>query len=94
MSVTINLPAILARLADNTRVLEATAPATCSVCDVVEQIATRYPGLAPRLRDENGEPYAFVTFYLNDDDIRFNGGFSAPVRDGDEVTIVPAIAGG
>ena len=94
MSVTINLPAILARLADNTRVLEATAPATCSVGDVVEQIATRYPGLAPRLRDENGEPYAFVTFYLNDDDIRFNGGFSAPVRDGDEVTIVPAIAGG
>lgn len=94
MTVTINLPAILAKLADNSRVIEATAPASRSVGDVVEEIATRYPGLAPRLRDERGQPYAFVTFYLNDDDIRFSGGFAAPVRDGDEVTIVPAIAGG
>lgn len=41
-----------------------------------------------------GNPYAFVTFYLNDEDVRFTGGFDAAVRDGDEVTIVPAIAGG
>ncbi|MGA9837556.1 MAG: hypothetical protein WBQ26_09610 [Gemmatimonadaceae bacterium] len=42
------------------------------------------------MRDDGGEPYPFVTFY----DIRFSGGFAAAVRDGDEVTIVPAIAGG
>jgi sulfur-carrier protein len=57
-------------------------------------VAERYPNLAPRLRDETGKPYPFVTFYLNDEDIRFNGGFDAPVSDGDELTVVPAIAGG
>ena len=94
MSVTVNLPAVLARLADNARVIESPAPSSQRVGDVIEEIVTRYPGLAPRLRDARGEPYAFVTFYLNDDDIRFNGGFGDTVRDGDEVTIVPAIAGG
>jgi len=44
--------------------------------------------------DENGQPYPFVTFYLNDEDIRFSGGFTAAVRDGDELTIVSAVAGG
>jgi sulfur-carrier protein len=94
MTVTINLPAILARLADNSRVLEAATPTPGCVGDVVEDLVARFPGLAPRLRDDKGEPYAFVTFYVNDDDIRFSGGFAAPVHDGDELTIVPAIAGG
>jgi len=46
------------------------------------------------VRDAAGKPYAFVTFYVNDDDARFQGGFAASVRDGDEIIIVPAIAGG
>ena len=62
--------------------------------EVVANIADRYPDLAPRLRDAQGDPYAFVTFYLNDEDIRFTGSFQSPVKDGDELTIVPAIAGG
>src|SRR4029077_20427375 len=48
----------------------------------------------PRLRDKEGKPYPFVNFYLNDEDVRFRGGFAAPVQDGDEVTVIPAIAGG
>ena len=48
----------------------------------------------PRLRDADGGPYPFVTYYLNDEDIRFRGGFAAPVREGDEITVVAAIAGG
>ncbi|OYV70077.1 MAG: molybdopterin synthase sulfur carrier subunit [Gemmatimonadetes bacterium 21-71-4] len=91
MSVTVNLPSILARLANNSRLVESDG---VTVGAVVAQLAERYPALGPRLRDDRGEPYPFVTFYLNDDDIRFNGGFAATVRDGDEVTIVPAIAGG
>ena len=42
----------------------------------------------------SGEPYPFVTYYLNDEDIRFAGGFGAPIRAGDELTIVSAVAGG
>ncbi|HVZ47304.1 MAG TPA: MoaD/ThiS family protein [Gemmatimonadaceae bacterium] len=87
---TLYLPAILARLAD-ARAIESSAT---TVGDLVADVATRYPALAPRLRDAQGQPYPFVTFYLNDEDIRFRGGFAAPVCADDEVTVVPAIAGG
>ncbi len=91
MAITLNLPTVLSKLADGNKTLEAEG---ATLGDVVQSVAERYPNLAPRLRDDAGQPYPFVTFYLNDDDIRFNGGFGAPVKDGDEVTIVPAIAGG
>jgi molybdopterin synthase sulfur carrier subunit len=91
MPVTVNIPTILARLTDGRRTIETQGQ---TVGGVVSQLAERFPGLGPRLRDDRGEPYPFVTFYLNDDDIRFSGGFAAAVQDGDEVTIVPAIAGG
>jgi molybdopterin converting factor small subunit len=90
MSVTLHLPTVLAKLADS-RVVEATGS---TVGEAVAEVAARFPNLAPRLRDADGKPYPFVTFYLNDEDIRFQGGFDAPVTDGDELTVVPAIAGG
>jgi len=90
MSVTLFLPAVLAKLAGGNAIESDGA----TVGDVVGNVAARFPGLAARLRDEAGLPYPFVTFYLNDEDIRFHGGFSATVYDGDELTVVPAIAGG
>jgi molybdopterin synthase sulfur carrier subunit len=90
MPVTLHLPAVLAKLAD-ARAITVHAK---TVGDVVSQVADLYPSLAPRLRDDAGLPYAFVTFYLNDEDIRFQGGFDTVVNDGDELTVVPAIAGG
>jgi sulfur-carrier protein len=90
MPVTLHLPTILAKLADG-RVVVADGS---TVGEVVDAVSSRFPALAPRLRDDAGEPYPFVTFYLNDEDIRFQGGFAASVNDGDELTIVPAIAGG
>jgi molybdopterin synthase sulfur carrier subunit len=86
MSVTLSLPAVLTRLTDGARTIEASG---ATVGDVVSDVAGRFP-----LRDEQGNPYSFVTFYLNDEDIRFTGGFATVVRDGDELIIVPAIAGG
>lgn len=90
MPATLFLPAVLAKLADSK---ELTAEGA-TVGELVAGVSTRFPALAPRLRDEAGNPYPFVTFYLNDEDIRFHGGFAATVKDGDELTVVPAIAGG
>lgn len=90
MPITLNLPSPLARLVGE-RVLHLKG---ATVGDVVTDASIRHPTLAPRLRDEQGQPYSFVTFYLNDEDIRFHGGFGAAVVDGDEITVVPAIAGG
>jgi len=91
MSITLQLPTVLAKLADGRRTLEAKGD---TLGDVVADVAARFPGLAPRLRDAAGKPYPFVTFYVNDDDARLSGGFAASVRDGDEIIVVPAIAGG
>src|SRR5205807_1541836 len=79
-------------LAEDTGVFAETAGRTLG--EAVADVAARYPALAPRLRDKDGKPYPFVNFYLNDEDVRFRGGFAAPVQDGDEVTVIPAIAGG
>ena len=91
MAVTLSLPTVLARLADGEATIEAGG---ATLGDVVAEIAGRYPRLAPRLRDETGGPYPFVTYYLNDEDIRFRNGFATPVNAGDEITVVAAIAGG
>jgi sulfur-carrier protein len=91
MAVTFSLPTVLARLADGNSSIKASGS---TLGDVVADVAGRYPQLAPRLRDAEGGPYPFVTFYLNDEDIRFRSGFATPVSEGDEITVVAAIAGG
>jgi len=91
MSLTISLPSVLSRLADGNRQQPASGT---TVGEAVTDLTTRFPSLATRLVDDQGQPYPFVTYYLNDEDIRFSGGFDASVRDGDELTIVSAVAGG
>jgi molybdopterin converting factor small subunit len=91
MSITLTLPTVLSKLADGSREIESAGQ---TVGEVINDVARRYPRLSPRLKDAQGAPYPFVTIYLNDEDIRLKGGFAAAVRDGDELTIVPAIAGG
>ena len=91
MAVTFSLPTVLAKLADGHSNIQATGS---TLGDVVADIVDRYPRLAPRLRDEQGGPYPFVTYYLNDEDVRFRSGFATPVTEGDEITVVAAIAGG
>ncbi len=91
MPVNFTLPTVLVPLAAGNRTLEARGS---TLGAVVADVAERFPQLAPRLRDAEGQPYRFVTFYLNDEDARFLGGFEAAVKDGDEVAVVPAIAGG
>ena len=91
MSVTLHLPTVLSRLADNQRAIQCDAT---TVRQVIDGVADRFPALAPRIKDEHGSPHPFLNIFLNDEDIRFSGGLDAIVKDGDEVTLVPAISGG
>jgi len=91
MPVLVQLPNVLAKQTDGRRTIEADGK---TVGEVVTQLVRRFPTLETRLRDKDGEPYEFVTFYLNNEDIRLAGGFDKAIADGDELTIVPAVAGG
>lgn len=65
-----------------------------TVAAVINTLDRTYPGLKERLCDEQGELRRFVNIYINEEDIRFQQGIQTPVKKGDEVSIVPAIAGG
>jgi molybdopterin synthase sulfur carrier subunit len=91
MSVTLRLPTVLAKAAGGQTVHQAKGG---TVGDVVADLASKYPELGTRLRDDKGQPYPYVIFYLDDEDIRFQKGFQTPVPDGAEIVVVPAIAGG
>jgi sulfur-carrier protein len=65
-----------------------------TVGEIVVDLANRFPELGLRLRDAKGEPYAYVAFYVDGENIRLQDGFGTAVRDGAEIIVVPAIAGG
>ena len=60
----------------------------------IEALDARYPGFRDRLLDDKGELRQFVNVYLNDEDIRFGGGLETKLEAKDEVSIIPAVAGG
>jgi molybdopterin synthase sulfur carrier subunit len=91
MPVTLRLPTVLAKAAGGQNVHQARGE---TVGDVIADLSSRYPELGPRLRDAKGDPYPYVIFYVDDEDIRFQKGFATPVADGAEIVVVPAIAGG
>ena len=65
-----------------------------SVHELIEHLNGAHPGLKDRICDEQGEVRRFINIYVNEEDIRFLTGKETPLKDGDEVSIVPAIAGG
>jgi len=65
-----------------------------SVVEMIEVLNSTHPGIKDRLCDETGELRRFVNIYVNEEDIRFLKGKDTALKDGDEVSIVPAIAGG
>jgi molybdopterin synthase sulfur carrier subunit len=65
-----------------------------SVIAVLEDLERRHPGMRERLLDDKGDLRRFVNIYLNGDDIRFLNQLTSKVKDGDDISIVPAIAGG
>ena len=65
---------------------------TLSTC--IDNLEARYPGMKERLLDEAGEIRRFVNVFVNGEDVRFLGGLSTVLKPGDEVSVVPAVAGG
>jgi molybdopterin synthase sulfur carrier subunit len=65
-----------------------------NIADMIGTLDATYPGLKDRLCDAQGELRRFVNIYVNEEDIRFLKGKDTSLKDGDEVSIVPAIAGG
>ena len=65
-----------------------------SIKAVLQDLDRRHPGIGERLLDDKGELRRFVNVYLNGDDIRFLSQLDSKVKDGDDISIVPAIAGG
>jgi molybdopterin synthase sulfur carrier subunit len=85
------IPGPLRRLSDGqiTVVVEAS-----DLSSAIEALDARYPGFRDRLLDDKGELRQFVNVYLNDEDVRLGPGLKAKVTDKDEISIVPAVAGG
>jgi sulfur-carrier protein len=65
-----------------------------TVRGLIEDLETRYPAIRGRLRDDAGELRRFVNLYLNGEDVRFRDGLQTGLKAGDELSIVPAVAGG
>ena len=65
-----------------------------SVADLIEDLERQFPGMRERLVDEAGDLRRFINLYVNEEDIRFLQGAKTTLKQGDEVSIVPAIAGG
>jgi molybdopterin synthase sulfur carrier subunit len=91
MAIKVRIPTPLRKLTQDKDTVEATG---VDVQAVLNDLESKYPGLKERLCDDRGELRRFVNIYLNDEDIRFSHGKSTTVKDGDEISIIPAIAGG
>jgi sulfur-carrier protein len=91
MAVTVRIPQPLRSLTGNQSTVEASAS---TLADCIDNLESSYPGVRERLMDEGGEIRRFVNVYVNGDDVRFIDGLETQLKDGDEVSIVPAVAGG
>ena len=91
MPITVQIPSALRKHTANTPKLTCAANNLDELFTVLDQ---KFPDLKPHLRDEAGQVRRFLNIYVNDEDIRFLGGNSYAFQDGDEVLLVPSIAGG
>ncbi len=91
MSVKVRIPTPLRKTTNNASVVEAEGD---DIISVIENLDAQYPGFRDRLCDESGKIRRFVNVYLNDEDIRYLDGPQSKVKDGDEIALIPAIAGG
>lgn len=91
MAKKVRIPAPLRKLTNNEELVEIGA---ATVGGAIAELQSRYPGIKERLVGENGAIRRFVNVYVNEEDIRFLENQDTALKDGDEISIIPAIAGG
>lgn len=91
MAVTVHVPVPLQKLTREQSRIEVEGT---SVLQVVDTLEKRFPGFRKSILDEDGNPRRFVNIFVNESDVRSLQGQATPVKNGDEIYIVPAIAGG
>lgn len=91
MAAKVRIPTPLRKLTNDEELVEVNA---ATIGDAINELQTRFPGIKERLMDESGGIRRFVNVYVNEEDIRFLQNQQTILKDGDEISIIPAIAGG
>ncbi len=91
MSVQVRIPTVFRKYTDQQGLVQVEPG---SLASVVDQLESRYPGIKGQLLNGDGELHRFVNVYVNDEDIRYLGKLETTAADGDEVSLLPSVAGG
>ncbi len=91
MAVKVHIPTPLRPFTDKLDVVELEG---ANVSELLSNLTGRFGGLKQHLYTEDGRLRSFVNVYVNDEDIRYLGSLETPLKDGDSVTVLPAVAGG
>ena len=91
MGIKVRIPTPLRKLTNGESEVEANG---ADISELIDDLEKNYPGIKGKLCEENGNVRKFLNIYLNDDDIRFMDSLATEVREGDNISLIPAIAGG
>ena len=91
MPVNVRIPTPLRKLSNELDVVEVAAG---TIASAIIELQAKFPGIKDRLIDETGQVRRFVNVYVNEEDIRFLQNQETALKEGDEISIIPAIAGG
>ena len=91
MAINVRIPQPLQKLTGGKDLVEVSSS---DVKGLVDDLEGKFPGLKERICDETGKIRRFINIYVNEEDVRFQQGDATALKDGDEVSIIPAIAGG
>ena len=91
MAIKVNIPTILREYTNGAKAVDGRGE---TLSALLADLETRHPGLRARLVTDQGALHRFVNVYVNDEDVRFLDSLGTPLKDGDSVTILPAVAGG
>ena len=91
MAITVRIPTPLRKITNELDIVEGDGS---TLSEMIEGLEAQFPGIKERLMDETGDLRRFVNVYVNGEDVRFQQGLATSLNAGDEVSIVPAVAGG